>query len=474
MQWMSPRLLSLCFLCFCGSFSGAASSEIDRFDLGQRLIQLEGAWSACPDAAARARALPVVKLAVPHLFAGRMAEAAAALDRARLLLETAQPTAADTWAASLLLHSERRLIDPAAGPLAVRVASAYSAGEPPAGVTVRLGLVAADGSTRYADTVVPFAAPIDISLAIDKAPEGDHTLRAEVAIGEKVRATYSAGVSVVPRLAHRIDRLTGAVWGFDAKATEAKTLASSYALLRALAHRIAPETNYPAARLLAETEALAKAVTAGERFYGPKQTGQFWLTLANANTAVRLFIPEQANQGKPLPVVVALHGAGGSENMFFDAYGCGLIARLAKDRGWMVVAPRSGWLFDAAPPVGSIVDELANLYPVDRQRIFVVGHSMGAMQAVTLAEQGSTRLAAIAVLAGGSSAKPEALRDLPVFIGCGGEDFLLGGSKRLAESLKKAKATLTTYKEYPGIEHLLIVQEALPDVFKFFASARPE
>jgi predicted peptidase len=235
--------------------------------------------------------------------------------------------------------------------------------------------------------------------------------------------------------------------------------------------------------LLSETEhivATLNARTVGyppPRFYHLERPGQFWLDIPSnhGSTPTRVFIPEQAKNGKPLPVVVALHGAGGSENLFFDAYGYGLIARLAKERGWMVVAPRAGWLFDGPPPAAGIVDELAKVYPIDKQRVFLVGHSMGAMQAMKLAQESPGRFAAIAALGGGGAVnKPDLFKDLPVFVGCGKDDFLLSGAKALVKSLDKAGANRVTYKEYPGVEHILVVQVALPDVFKFFAATKKD
>src|SRR5207237_7297851 len=122
--------------CLCGSFSSAA--ELDRYDLGQRLIRLERAWADHADPASKARALPVVKLAVPQLLAGKDIDAAVTLDRARLLLESAEPTGGERWAASLAVHPFSRLLDPAQGPLVVRVGPAYPAGEPPGNVNLRL------------------------------------------------------------------------------------------------------------------------------------------------------------------------------------------------------------------------------------------------------------------------------------------------------------------------------------------------
>jgi predicted esterase len=301
---------------------------------------------------------------------------------------------------------------------------------------------------------------------------GDHTLSVDVFVARNRLTTYTSGVSVVQDLSRRLDRLNGMP---APSSLDGRTFRSLVTLLRRLADGWPPETIYPAARLLGEAEELAVSIAAGREYYGPQRTGQFWLSVPTGNTTtpVRLFVPDAAKAGKPMPLVVALHGAGGSENLFFDAYGNGLVARLAQERGWMVVAPRAGWLFDAAPPAAAIVDELAKVYPIDKQRVFIVGHSMGAMQAVTLAQETPGRFAAIAVLGGGGAVeKPAVVKDLPVFIGCGKGDFLLGGARGLAEQLKKAGATRLIYKEYPGVEHMLVVQEALPEVFRFFAASR--
>jgi dienelactone hydrolase len=468
MQWYSLWFFSLCPLCLCGS-SAYSAETLERYDLGQRLVLLERAWDAHPDAAARARALPVLKLAVPQLLAGKTTKAAETLDRARLLLQSPEPRAAERWAASLLVHPSIRLLDPAQGPLTVRVEPAYPAGERPANASMRLTLLIGNGPTAVTSAAIALSTPaVTERLSVERLPEGDHTLRAEVIVDSDTVATYVVGISVVPRLRERLDRLRLPA---NSRSVDVATRGTVAALLAWLALGGALEANYPAARLLAEEDELAKSIAAGKRFFGPQRTGQFWLAIptGDTNTPVRLFVPEQAKAGKPLPLVVALHGAGGSENLFFDAYGSGLIARLAAERGWMVVAPRAGGLFDGPPPVPAIVDELAKLYPVDPKRVYIVGHSMGAMQAITLAQQSPGRFAAVAALgSGGTVTRGETFKDLPVYIGCGREDFLLSGAKALAEALAKAGATRMTFKEYPAVEHMLIVQEALPEVFRFF------
>jgi len=166
---------------------------------------------------------------------------------------------------------------------------------------------------------------------------------------------------------------------------------------------------------------------------------------------------------------VALHGLGGSENLFFDAYGHGAIVLECKSRGWLLVATRSGGFGDV-PPVAAIVDELVRSYPVDRSRLYLVGHSMGATHAIEAAQTIPGKVTAVAALGGGGSVRtPEAVKSLPIFVGCGAEDFILTWARILARSLESAGAKVRV-KEYADVEHVVVVREALKDVFAFFES----
>jgi predicted esterase len=181
-------------------------------------------------------------------------------------------------------------------------------------------------------------------------------------------------------------------------------------------------------------------------------------------------VPKGLDPKNPVPIVVALHGAGGSENLFFEGYGDGQIVKLSEKRGWLLIAPRSGLsLVGGGPPVGEIVDELAKRYPIDPKKVFVVGHSMGAMQTIDAAQRYPGKFAGIAAFGGGGLVrKPDAFATLPTFIGVGDQDFALGGARNLKKSLESAQAKAVVYKEYEGLEHLLICREALPDAFKMF------
>jgi predicted peptidase len=233
-------------------------------------------------------------------------------------------------------------------------------------------------------------------------------------------------------------------------------------VLTDLAARRTLETNYPAAKMLGDAE----AIVAGK--WDPLTPGQHWLALPEVTgSPVRVEVPKGLKKGTAVPVVFALHGAGGSENMFFDGYGDGLVAKLAIERGWLVVATRSG-LF-GGPDVPAVLDALAEVYPIDTKRVFILGHSMGAAQTAATLGRAPKRFAAAACLGGGGGVKAsDALKKVPVFVGVGKLDFAARGAKSLAESLQKAGVEKVTFKAYDDLEHLTIVQRALPEVFALF------
>jgi predicted peptidase len=214
----------------------------------------------------------------------------------------------------------------------------------------------------------------------------------------------------------------------------------------------------------------------GKPFYTAAKVGQFWLSVpvdAKQIVPVRVYVPRGLDEKKPVPIVVALHGAGGSENLFFEGYGAGRIVTECRKRGWLLVAPLSGPAFSAAPPVPAILDQLAKRYPLDPKRVLVVGHSIGATQTVELVQRDPTKFAAVALLGGGGTVRDaKTLVEVPVFIGVGEKDGLaLAGARGLNEALAAAGAKKLTFKEYPHVEHVVVVREALPDVFEMFDRA---
>ena len=439
--------------------------DVARYELGRRLKHFEAEWGKVTDPAARKRAVAELEKVHPQFLSLRFAEAARTLDRAAHFLQSEKPMTADEeWPTGLIAVPAARLIDGGEKELEVTVRHLYPPkGEPPArlAIDLRVGPAAAVG-VKWGRA--PATVRVPLPPADDRTP--DRTLTLTVTAGERTRRS-AVGVSAV---AGRVARFLAvkASKAAEPDSIEGATARDRYGLFRDLLDGTVPETDLPVGRLVAEAEALAD--------HGPVFTfdrpGRFWLSvpLGGKKTApVRVFVPKGLDPTKPVPVVVGLHGAGGSENLFFEGYGAGFAVKECEKRGWVFVATRGGLDFLGAPPVAEVLDQLAGRYPLDPKRTFLIGHSMGAAQAVRLAQQHPGRFAAVAALGGGGRVTaPKAFAELPVFVAAGEKDFGLGMARALNKVLTAGGAKAVTYKEYPGVEHLLIVREALPDVFALF------
>jgi predicted esterase len=442
-----------------------------RYELGRRLKAFEAAWERTDERANRKAA--AAKLAEMHqqFLTLRLAEAGRTLDLAALLLHSESPPGANKqWAASLYAAPETRLVDGTATELAVTVRSLYPVkGGPPKTLELQFWFTDKQVVTAKPDRV-PFTAKVPLPPLGD-FPGLDRKLYFMVEAGKEIRRS-PVGVSQVDRVAERVAALKKAADGWPALDTiERATVRDRADLLAGLLNRSVPETDLPAANLLANAEAMLD----GKPFFTVAKPGQFWLSvpLGGKKTApVRVFVPKGLDPKKPVPVVVGLHGAGASENVFFEGYGAGFAVAECQRRGWVFVATRSGFDFTGGPPVVAILEQLATRYPLDPKRTFLVGHSMGAAQAVGLVQKHPGRFAAAAVLGGGGAVTDaKAVAALPLFVAAGEKDFGLGYARELHKALTAAGAKRVTFKEYPGVEHMLIVREALPDVFAGFDAA---
>lgn len=450
-----------------------AQADRDRYDIGRRAHALEIAWDAsADDPAARKRAVPHIDKAVKHFLGLDLAAGARAIDAARRALESADPPPpAVRWADSLQILPETHVVDADAADVRIVVKQAYKPdADAPKGVVLRARL----GTGKPIDAALE-SLPTTVRVPVQGVPgsaSADFKLTAEVVAGGKVLSIRVVGVSRVEKFKERLAAVQRAFADVPNPPTtiEQATFGLLVKTLGHVANNGTPETDLPISRLVFGAERLA---TVTEPYYVPKRGGEFWLSIPTGKTpsVIRIRIPAKLDERKgPVPVVVALHGMGGSENVYFDGYGNGIVPRLASERGWIVIGPRVEGVLGAGatPPIPAILDELAKRYPIDPKRVYLIGHSMGADHAVRLAQESPGRYAAVAALGGGAAVtKPEAVKGVPFFVGCGKLDLDLDAARRLARSLETAKAAVRL-KEYDNVEHLMIVREAAADAFKFF------
>lgn len=130
------------------------------------------------------------------------------------------------------------------------------------------------------------------------------------------------------------------------------------------------------------------------------ETQRFTLSVGGRARTGCLFVPKEYDGNTRFSLVFALHGAGGTGESFrgngFD--------RLAGELSFIMVYPDGvgqRWESpDDIPFFLAMIEEFGKKYSVDPRRIYVTGHSAGAIQAYELAAALPDRIAAIAPVAG--------------------------------------------------------------------------
>ena len=174
--------------------------------------------------------------------------------------------------------------------------------------------------------------------------------------------------------------------------------------------------------------ALAAPVTA--ETLGPGDY-RFSLAFDGRERSYLVHVPRLATQG-PLPVVLSLHGGGGNAQLHQRS--TGMDAAADRD-GYIAVYPNgTGRMTDkfltwnagnccayaqaqGIDDVGfivAVIDDIARRAPVDRRRIYAVGHSNGGMMAHRLGEELPDRIAAIVSVAGTHVPEHAAGNPMPV------------------------------------------------------------
>lgn len=263
------------------------------------------------------------------------------------------------------------------------------------------------------------------------------------------------------------------VAGLESIAADDPPLSQALATCRAralLLDDVESETN--SAQFLANMDDLADAIEAEAKALHEgrdpyrRHTGDLWrvVLVGQKELPVRVFAPRRAAGDEKLPLVIALHGAGGDENMFFDGYGAGRIKELAEEKGFLCVAPRVGFTGLSGAAFDAIVQALLYDYAIDVKRIHVIGHSMGAAAAYGLATSRADRLASVACLCGGAAGEPPSAC-APLLVVAGELDPLARpeGLKKGAERLAAAGRNVE-YRLAPDYGHTLIVGAKLPEV----------
>jgi poly(3-hydroxybutyrate) depolymerase len=189
----------------------------------------------------------------------------------------------------------------------------------------------------------------------------------------------------------------------------------------------------------------------------------------------RVYVPTNYDKSKKYPLVVLLHGAGGSETDFVEAYQK-LWPKLAEERGYILASvngrgPVSGYSKESGgeQDVFDVTDLVMKRYSVDPAKVYLGGHSMGGGGTWRLGLANQDKFAGFIPIApaGNNPALMSSLKK-PTMLVCGAKDALVpvAGCRAVAAKAKELNAPVK-YSEYADGDHLTVAVMAVPDIFKW-------
>jgi len=193
----------------------------------------------------------------------------------------------------------------------------------------------------------------------------------------------------------------------------------------------------------------------------------------------RFYRPAKLERGKAYPVVLFFHGKGqrGTDNRnqfkglvwtrFWEKYPCFIVAPQCPwqskefDNRWVKISFSSSEHTMSAQPAREmqlamdLLDKIMSDNPVDPDRVYVTGLSMGGFATWDILQrEGEKFAAAIPVCGGADLAVASRLVDFPLWVFHGGADtsVLPQRSRAIVDAITKAGGH-PKYTEYPGVGH---------------------
>lgn len=188
----------------------------------------------------------------------------------------------------------------------------------------------------------------------------------------------------------------------------------------------------------------------------------------------RLYRPQSIGK-RPAPVVVALHGAGADETAFLEAYGAGRLRRLADSLGFVIVTPFTNAMMRTSANLPRLLDDVATRGPIDRARVYLLGHSLGGGNAWRLAQDQAGSVAAVVCLAGAGAVSATTGAGLPRTLVVGASIDPIVPSARLKIAVDQAHAIgwNVEYRELLNQGHTLMVGSFLDQAVAWLLTPKP-
>lgn len=467
--------------------------------------------SAKPDGELKAQLDDVDKALADARRSGNAAEQRRQIARGLALLDKQAWTPQLDFRSSLVLRSERTVVDSTVT-YALRLEQIYRpAIELTPALTAKLTIRKRVPLARRGEAAPPpppardlgtfdgisrdlRESPYPLELDLTGVDDGAMVLQAEVFDGATSLGATTLGVFVQKGLEARLKALESAAATVTPAVKDDVLFPGDY--IRNVNRGRIELADFAVATEIAKAEAMVAAAKGGKDPFKGK-TGDFerhyLLQGANEIMPYRVYVPKAYAAATATPLVIALHGLGGNEDGFFDNYDQ-LPPKLAERHGFLLASPlgfrRDGFYGsgimgaqDAASRRRSEYSEkdvlevlrlMKAAYNVDESRIYLIGHSMGAIGTWALGAKYPNTWAGLVAFAGtGSPSLADAMKGIPQFVVHGDADSTVAvtGSRTMVGALKKLNANVT-YVEVPGGGHSDVVVPNLPKAFEFLAGQR--
>ena len=331
--------------------------------------------------------------------------------------------------------------------------------------------------------------PVVMQVDLAGVVAGDYEVRFELFDGEESLGSAGTAVRVRANFDSRVTRLRESA----ASAPENLRAEILYPLnyMRKVDYGLVQARGFDIDAELVAAESMAQAA-ADETDPFAGRTGDFerhyWLKDTGEIMPYRIYVPADYPSRGQYPLVVALHGLGGNEDsMFGDFYG---MTPLAETHGYILVAPMGfrndgGYGGYGQQPVSrnarlseldvlEVLKRTRSQYAIDAQRIYLMGHSMGAIGTWRLAARHPDIWAGLGPIAGfGDPSTAATIQHIPQIVVHGDADRTVPvmGSRVMVEALRKLEAEVT-YIEVPGGGHSDIAPSNMAQIFEFFNTHR--
>jgi dienelactone hydrolase len=199
----------------------------------------------------------------------------------------------------------------------------------------------------------------------------------------------------------------------------------------------------------------------------PPQTGTFWTVFSTpGGSTLPAYVHVPTTLKSPAPVVVAFHGMAVDESMFVFGYGAGALRRLADQHGFVLVSPNTFVTLGQGNVLPSILDQLD--VPIDRPRVYIVGHSLGAVCAWGVVNQQPESIRAVGLIGAivGPSTLPTQVPPTRLVLGEFDHLFPVARATSRTQELQRQGVRFELHV-VPNAGHTLVAGEELPALLEW-------